>query len=204
MKTQQLDFKGAEKALGIELIANGKASQALHEAVVASQANRRAGTHSTKSKAEVHYSGAKPWKQKGTGNARAGYKGSVVWTKGGVVFGPHPRDYSKKTAKNVKSLALKKAISERAKDGQLHLVDALELKAHKTKDLVKFIESSNLTDSLLIVTGNIDNNLVLASRNLKRVDVRPASDVNAEDILRRKSVLFVKDACEVISKRLGN
>src|ERR1051325_9705735 len=114
----------AAKAANIEVIENGKYSQAVHDTVVALRANRRSGTASTKTKATVNGSGAKPWRQKGTGRARAGYKSSPVWVGGGVVFGPHRRDYSKKVAKYVKRIALRKALSERIKSGDVLIVDS--------------------------------------------------------------------------------
>ena len=103
----------AAKGAKFELIENGKGTQAVHDVVVASRAARRSGTASVKTKATVSGSGAKPWRQKGTGRARAGYKSSPVWVGGGVVFGPHPRDYSKKVPKQVRRLALRKALSAR-------------------------------------------------------------------------------------------
>src|ERR1044071_5659798 len=103
----------AAKEAKLELIENGRGAQALHETVVAMRAARRSGSANTKSKADVNLSGAKPWRQKGTGRARAGYKSSPVWRGGGVVFGPKPRDYSKKVPKAVRRLGLRKALSER-------------------------------------------------------------------------------------------
>src|SRR5258708_5967067 len=107
----------AAKAANIDVVENGRYTQAVHDAVVALRAGRRSGSANTKTKAEVNLSGAKPWRQKGTGRARAGYKSSPVWVGGGVVFGPKPRDYSKKVNKKVKRLALRKALSERIKAG---------------------------------------------------------------------------------------
>src|SRR5829696_4630277 len=109
----------AAKAAKIDVIENGKYSQVVHDTVVAMRAARRSGTASTKTKATVNLSGAKPWRQKGTGRARAGYKSSPVWRGGGVVFGPHPRDYSKKTSKTLRRLAFQKALSERIKAGDV-------------------------------------------------------------------------------------
>src|SRR5678815_2816721 len=105
----------AARAANIDVIENGKYTQVVHDVVVAMRAARRSGTANTKSKADVNLSGAKPWRQKGTGRARAGYKSSPVWVGGGVAFGPKPRDYSKKVPKNTKRLALRKALSERIK-----------------------------------------------------------------------------------------
>src|SRR3982075_4775653 len=112
----------AAKEAKIELIETGRGTQALHDVVVAMRAARRSGTASTKTKATVNLSGAKPWRQKGTGRARAGYMSSPIRRGGGVVFGPHPRDYSKKTNKNVKRLALRKALSAQIIDGNVFLV----------------------------------------------------------------------------------
>src|SRR3954471_10495359 len=109
----------AAKAARIDVIENGKYSQVVHDTVTALRANRRSGTASVKTKATVNGSGAKPSRQKGTGRARAGYKSSPVWVGGGVVFGPHPRDYSKKVAKGVSKLALRKAFSERVNGGDV-------------------------------------------------------------------------------------
>src|SRR5437870_13289221 len=114
----------AAKAAKIELITNGKYGQAIHETVVAYRANRRSGTASVKTKATVNGSGAKPWRQKGTGRARAGYKTSPVWSGGGVVFGPHPRDYSKKISRQTRRIALRKALSARILNGDVLVVPA--------------------------------------------------------------------------------
>src|SRR6187431_3583665 len=103
----------AAKQANIDVIVNGRGTQALHDTIVALRAGRRSGSANTKTKAEVNLSGAKPWKQKGTGRARAGYKSSPVWVGGGVVFGPHPRDYSKKISKKTRRIALRKALSLR-------------------------------------------------------------------------------------------
>ena len=107
----------AAKAAKIDVVENGRYTQAVHDVIVALRAGRRSGSANTKTKAEVNLSGAKPWRQKGTGRARAGYKSSPVWVGGGVVFGPKPRDYSKKVNKAKKRVALRKALSERIKAG---------------------------------------------------------------------------------------
>ena len=122
----------AAKEANINLIENGRGTQAMHDAVVAMRAARRSGSANSKSKADVNYSGAKPWRQKGTGRARAGYKSSVIWRGGGVVFGPKPRDYTKKVSKTVRRLAFQKALSERIKAGDVLTVDAFNVKEPKT------------------------------------------------------------------------
>src|SRR6187455_2767180 len=123
----------AAKAANIPVVENGRYSQVVHDVCVAYRANRRSGTANTKTKAEVNLSGAKPWRQKGTGRARAGYKSSPVWRGGGVVFGPKPRDYSKKVSKSVRRLAFQKALSERIKAGDVLTIAKFEVGELKTK-----------------------------------------------------------------------
>ena len=202
MSAKALNLQAAETALGAKLIANGKGTQALHDTVVAYQANRRAGTHATLTKATVNRSGKKPWRQKGTGNARAGYASSPVWRGGGVVFGPQPRDYSKTVNKKVKKLALNKALSEAAKNERLFAVPTFSLKSSKTRELVAWIKENKLQENLLIVTKSVDQSAVLASRNIPKVEVINASDVNAEQILRYKQVIIAEDAYPVLTNRL--
>src|SRR6195952_3919713 len=118
MSAKVLTIEEAKKA-GLTLIENGKGTQAVHDVVVAMRAARRSGSANTKTKAEANLSGAKPWRQKGTGRARAGYKSSPIWRGGGVVFGPKPRDYSKKVSKTTRRLAFQKALSERINAGDI-------------------------------------------------------------------------------------
>jgi large subunit ribosomal protein L4 len=139
MSATILTAEAAKKAK-IELITDGKGTQAVHDVVVAMRANRRSGTASVKTKATVNLSGKKPWKQKGTGRARAGYASSPVWVGGGVVHGPHPRSYAKKTPKAVKKLAFRKALSSRILSGDVLVVDAFDLKVPKTREFVSLVE----------------------------------------------------------------
>src|SRR6266404_7863885 len=139
MSATVLTVSDAKKA-NISVIENGRGTQAVHDVVVAMRANRRSGSANTRTKAEVVASGKKPWRQKGTGRARAGYTSSPIWTGGGVVFGPKPRDYSKKVTKSVKRLALQKALSERIKAGDVLTIDKFVVSELKTKaflDLVR-------------------------------------------------------------------
>lgn len=201
-KAKAINLTAAEKALGVELFKNRKASQALHEAVTAYQANRRSGTHATLTKATVDLSGTKPWRQKGTGRARAGYKSSPVWRGGGVVFGPHPRHYSKNLPKTVLRTALRRAISDLATAGTLHTGSAPALKAPKTKELIGWIKDAGLPLSVLLVLSKPEEALVKAARNLREVDVRPAREVNAEDLLRRRQVWISEEAWSELGRRL--
>jgi large subunit ribosomal protein L4 len=203
MSASPLSFSDAKSKLNVELIENGIGTQALHETIVAYRANRRAGTHSTKTKATVAGSGKKPWRQKGTGNARSGYKQSPIWSGGGVVFGPHPRDYSKKTNKNVKQLALKKALSARIGAGEVFVLDVFTLDKPKTKDLLaKLGDKLEKKISALIVLENADENLHLASRNHPGLETTTGDQVNAEQLLRYDRVLITDGAFSKISARL--
>ena len=203
MSASPISLSDANAKLKVELIANGIGTQALHETVVAYRANRRSGTHSTKTKATVSGSGKKPWRQKGTGNARSGYKSSPVWSGGGVVFGPQPRDYSKKTNKNVKQLALKKALSSRVNAGEVYLIDPIVLANPKTKDLVaKLGTNIDKTTTALLVIENPDQNLYLASRNHPHLITVTGDLVNAEQLLLCDKIFITDGALGKISARL--
>jgi large subunit ribosomal protein L4 len=203
MSLSPLSTQDAASKLKIDLIDNGIGTQALHETVVAYRANRRAGTHSTKTKATVAGSGKKPWRQKGTGNARSGYKSSPVWSGGGVVFGPHPRDYSKKTNKSVKQLALRKALSTRLHAGEVYLIDPITLEKPKTKDLVARLgDNLEKTTTALLVIENLDRNLYLASRNHPHLVTVTGDLVNAEQLLLCDKIFITDGALGKISARL--
>src|SRR6478752_6514454 len=151
------------------LIENGKGTQAVHDTVVAYQAAQRMGTACTKTMGEVAGSGKKPWRQKGTGRARAGSFASPLWRGGGVVFGPKPRDFSKKVGRKTRQLALRKALSERLRAGDVVVVDDLKLESAKTKDFVGVLSALELSGSALFVAQGSDKNLTLASRNIPNV-----------------------------------
>jgi large subunit ribosomal protein L4 len=202
MKATLLTIESAQKNLKVDLITNGIGTQAVHETIVAYRANRRAGTHATKTKATVSLSGTKPWRQKGTGRARAGYKSSPVWRGGGVVFGPQPRDYSKKIPKKVKQLALKKAFSSRVQDGSVMLVDQVKLTAPKTSELVKQLSGIAVKGSTLLIIDHIDHNLYLASRNHPEIEMTTGDFVNAEQLLRHDTIVVTEGALGKISARL--
>ena len=203
MSFSPLSFQDASAKLKVDLIENGIGTQALHETVVAYRANRRSGTHSTKTKATVAGSGKKPWRQKGTGNARAGYKQSPVWSGGGVVFGPHPRDYSKKTNKSVKQLALRKALSSRVHAGEVFLIDAITLDSPKTKGLLSVLKDGlEKTTTALIVTENLDRNIYLAARNHPHLITATGDLVNAEQLLLCDKIFITEGALGKLSARL--
>src|ERR1700720_3641561 len=141
MSATVLTVSDAKKA-NISVIENGRGTQAVHDVVVAMRANRRSGSANTKTKAEVAYSGKKPWRQKGTGRARAGYASSVIWRGGGVVFGPIPRDYSKKVSKTLRRLAFRKALSERIAAGDVLTIDKFAVAEIKTKSFVDLVKKA--------------------------------------------------------------
>ena len=151
----------AAKAAKIDVIENGKYTQVVHDTIVALRANRRSGTASVKTKATVHGSGAKPWRQKGTGRARAGYKSSPVWSGGGVVFGPHPHDYSKKVSKGNKRIALRKALSERIKSGDVFIVEAFAVSHPKTKLFVTILNAITDEPKTLVISSIFDQTTYL-------------------------------------------
>jgi large subunit ribosomal protein L4 len=184
------------------LVENGKGTQAVHDAVVAYRAAQRSGTACTKNVGEVSGTNKKPWKQKGTGRARAGSFQSPLWVGGGVVFGPRPRDFSKKISKKTRVLALRKALSERLKAGDVVVVDDLKLASPKTRDFVGLMSTLDLKGTTLIVSLETDKNLTLASRNLPGVALTTSDSLNTYDILRPDKLLFTKGAFEEVEARL--
>jgi large subunit ribosomal protein L4 len=192
----------AAKAARIDVIENGKYSQVVHDTVVALRANRRSGTASVKTKATVNASGAKPWRQKGTGRARAGYKSSPVWVGGGVVFGPHPRDYSKKVSKANKRIALRKALSERIKAGDVLIVDTFSVKEPKTKQFIATIGKITDEPKTLVISAAFDKNTYLAARNVQPTLLVTAADVNVEQLLAFKKVVVTNDGLVQLGDRI--
>ena len=184
------------------LVEDGKGTQAVHDAVTAYRAAQRSGTACTKNVGEVAGTNKKPWRQKGTGRARAGSFRSPLWAGGGVVFGPRPRDFAKKISKKTRSLALRKALSERLKAGDVVVVDDLKLETHKTKEFIGVISALELKGTTLIISSGIDKNLTLASRNLEKVALATSDSLNTYDVLRPDKLLFTKSAFEKVSDRL--
>ena len=184
------------------MIEDGRGTQAVHDVVVAYRAAQRSGTASTKNVGEVSGTNKKPWRQKGTGRARAGSFQSPLWVGGGVTFGPKPRDFSKKVSKKTKQLALRKALTERLKAGDVVLVDALKFEKPKTKDFIGVISRLELKGSMLVVSADADKNLALASRNVPDVALATSDTLNTYDVLRPAKLLFTKDAFEKVEQRL--
>jgi len=193
----------AAKEAKIDVIENGRGTQAVHDVVVAMRANRRSGSANTKTKAEVVYSGKKPWRQKGTGRARAGYTSSPVWTGGGVVFGPKPRDYSKKVPKNVKRLALLKALSSRIVAGDVLVTEEIKVAAAKTKDFVTFLRSQTDVDRVLCISTSFDEATYRAARNIQPVLLNTAAEVNIEQLLGFQKIIVTSEALAELAERLA-
>jgi large subunit ribosomal protein L4 len=193
----------AAKQAKIAIIENGRGTQAVHDVVVAMRANRRSGSANSKTKAEVAGSGKKPWRQKGTGRARAGYASSPVWSGGGVVFGPKPRDYSKKVSKNVKRLAFLKALSSRIIAGDVLLADEIKVAQPKTKEFVSFIRTFTDAAKVLIISSQFDDTTYKAARNIEPVLLNTASEVNTEQLLAFQKIIVTNEALEKLAERLA-
>lgn len=173
----------------------------LHEVVCMQRANQRSGNACTKTRGEVSGGGAKPWRQKGTGRARAGSRTSPVWRGGGTVFGPKPRDYSYALPKKVRRLALKMALSARNQEGNLVVIDDFTLPAIKTRDFIKVMTNFNF-DNCLIVTGEVDDQIGLSSRNAVGYKVLPVAGLNVMDILKHSKLMLVQSSLAKLEERL--
>jgi large subunit ribosomal protein L4 len=192
------DYEVADNLLVLD-----KGDQAVHEAVVAYNAAQRAGTASTLSKSEVNGSGKKPWKQKGLGRARAGYKQSNVWRGGYVAHGPKPRKYNKKVSKKVARLAFARAFSAKIDQGEVTVIDELSVSAPKTREFAAVLKNLGLDRGGLFIVDAANDNLLLAARNIQRVELATAALVNTYQILRHKNVIITKAAMEALEKRLA-
>jgi len=202
---KKYDATGAEAGsvtVADETLELERGQQAVHEVVVALNLSRRAGTASTLEKGMVAGTGAKPWKQKGTGRARAGYKQSPVWRGGGVVFGPHPRVYGAKVNRKVRDLAFRRALSEKLADGSVRIVEPLTVEEPKTRSAVALLKAQGVTGPVLLVTDSVDENLTRAVRNLPRVALRAAKDVNVYQLLRYPVILASEKGFAELTARL--
>ncbi len=175
--------------------------QVIHDVITAYRAGQRSGTANTKTIAEVAGSGKKPWRQKGTGRARAGLVRSPIWRKGGVVFGPKPRDYSKRVPKRVKKLAFEQALSSRLQEGDVVILDSLEVNTPKTKDFVGMLKALKVNGTTLLIHDSPSKNLRLASRNVSWMDTVPAHSVNTYQILNCKKIVLTSAALEKLISR---
>jgi large subunit ribosomal protein L4 len=185
-----------------ELLELKKGAQAVHDAVEAYQTGLRAGTASTKTRAHVSGGGIKPWRQKGTGRARAGSIRSPIWRGGGIVFGPHPKKYEKCVNKKILRLAFRRAFSEKVASGDVALMDRLSLSAPKTKSIVSVLNKLKIERGVLLVLDLPDKNVQLASRNIPNVEVVTAVGVHTYQLLRYPRMLVSQDAMAKLEERL--
>lgn len=205
MKISVKDIQGkpsGELEVRFPLVEGGKGTQAVHDVVVAYQAAQRMGTACTKTVGEVSGSNKKPWRQKGTGRARAGSHQSPLWPGGGVVFGPRPRDYTKTVTKSTRQLALRKALTERLNAGDVVIVNDLKLGAPKTKEFISVLKALDVKKTALVVTNDDDENLLRASRNVQNVEVTTSDFVNTYQLLRSDKLVFTRGAFEKLEERL--
>ena len=169
----------------------------MHQAVVRHLGNRRVGSHCTKTRGEIAGSTKKPWRQKGTGRARAGTKKSPIWVGGGVIFGPKPRDYRTAMPKKARRAARRSAVLAKLQDGEVVVVEALDLATVKTKEVASVLKNLGLSGmTTLIVTAMSDKTLYLSARNIPGVTVTTAADMNTYDVLRHKRVLMTRAALD--------
>ena len=172
----------------------------LHDVVKNHLANCRQGTQSALTKGEVSYTTKKPWRQKGTGRARAGYAGSPGWYHGGVAFAPKPRDYSYSLNKKVKRIALKSALSSKAAENEIIVIDGLKVEEIKTKAFKNFLDAVNAQGKVLVVTPEVNENVVKSARNIPGVMTTMANLINVYDLLNAKYLVLDKAALAVIEE----
>jgi large subunit ribosomal protein L4 len=184
-------------------VLSGPVREGLLHAMVKSQlASRRAGTHATKTKGLVSGGGKKPWKQKGTGRARAGSIRSPLWAGGGTIFGPQPRSYAYKLPKSARKAALRSALAARHGEGKLIVVDALTLAEPKTKQMVECLAGLGVEGSVLVVLGAADDAVMRSARNLAKVKVILVGGLNVYDVLKHATLVMTRDALEQVAARL--
>ena len=201
-KTEEKEKSNISKDLD-QKVFDGKVNKAvLYQALRMYQANKRQGNASTKTRANVSGGGRKPWRQKGTGRARVGSIRSPLWKGGGVVFGPHPRDYSYTLPKKIRDEALRASLNAKNNDKRLFVVDSLNLEKPKTKEFKKIVSSLKLNQKALFVSDKFDENLKLASRNLREVGLKRAEDLNALDVLSFNALVLTKPALSILTRRI--
>lgn len=174
-------------------------ADAMHQVVVALLANKRQGTQSAKTRAEVRGGGIKPWRQKGTGRARQGSIRAPQWIKGGVVFAPKPRDYRMSIPKSMRRVAMLSALTSKVQNDEMVVLDSLTLEAPKTKEVVKMLNAFNAKKSL-IITAEANETVYKSARNIEGVAVLPVNNINVYDLLKYPKVIMTKDAVSKIEE----
>ena len=174
-------------------------TDAMHQVVVALLANKRQGTQSAKTRAEVRGGGIKPWRQKGTGRARQGSIRSPQWIKGGIVFAPKPRDYRVLVPKSMRRVAMKSALTSKVQDNQMVVLESLAFEAPKTKNMVEVLKAFDAKKTL-IVTGESNEVLYKSARNIADVQIMPVNNINVYDLLKFEKLIITKDAVSKIEE----
>jgi large subunit ribosomal protein L4 len=192
---------GAEMDLPAGIFSYPKKSHLIYEAVINYRANQRQGTASTKTRANVSGGGKKPWRQKGTGRARAGSNRSPLWKKGGTTFGPHPRDYSYELPKKARRNALRSVLAQKLSENQILVLDAFDIKEPRTKEAAALLKVLKL-DSALLVDSHENTNLFLSVRNLPKIKAVDVKTLNIYDVLNYKWLVFSQRALESTMERL--
>ena len=195
--------KVGDLELGAEIFDVEMNEGLVHQAVVMQLASRRLGTHSTKTRAMVRGGGRKPWRQKGTGRARAGSRRSPLWRGGGTVFGPHPRSYAFSMPRKQRRLAIKCALSDKVQEDNLFVLDALDFEAPKTKQVVKLLQTFEIDNKALIITAEEAENVERSSRNIPGVKAINTTGLNVYDILNHDKLFVTKDAIARIEEVLA-
>jgi large subunit ribosomal protein L4 len=175
----------------------------LWEAVQSHLANKRRGTACTKTRAEVSGGGAKPWKQKGTGRARAGSNRSPIWTKGGVTFGPKPRDYTWEMPKKMRQVALRSVFSAKVADGEVLVLDELTFPEVKTKEMVKMLQQLNLKGRTTVVLDKQDEKVRMSGRNIQKLQILNPQNLNTYDLINCDHLLLTREAITQIEEKLS-
>lgn len=205
-KLQVIDTDGkqvGEMELSDQIFGIQPNQAVLHEAVKMQQASLRLGTHAVKNRSAVRGGGRKPRRQKGTGMARQGTIRSPLWVGGGVVFGPTPRSYAYKLPKKVRRLALKSALSAKVQDEEVIVLDRLKLEQPKTREMARILKSIGAGKKALFVTDGMEENSVLAARNIPGVKLIQANGINVLDLLNHDHVIFTQGAVQQIEEVLG-
>jgi large subunit ribosomal protein L4 len=175
----------------------------VHSAVVMQLASKRLGTHSTKKRGEVRGGGKKPWRQKGTGRARAGSTRSPIWRSGGITFGPKPRSYKFSLPRKMRRLALRSVLSAKVAEGNLIVVDTLTMDAPKTKEMAKVLQVLNVNRKALVVTAGVNENVFKSARNIEGVVPMTANGLNVYDILNHEKLIITRDAVAQVEEVLA-
>lgn len=191
--------KVGEIQLNDQIFAVEVNTDAIHQVVVAQLANKRQGTQSAKTRAEVRGGGIKPWRQKGTGRARQGSIRAPQWIKGGVVFAPKPRDYRMSIPKSMRRVAMLSALTSKVQNDEMVVLDSLTLEAPKTKEVVKMLNAFNAKKTL-IITAEANETVYKSARNIEGVAVLPVNNINVYDLLKYPKVIMTKDAVSKIEE----